>query len=154
KKLAYSSYPNEGRWQVRLMNPDGTQKQDLIDNAGGSRASWAPDGKRLAFLSLRAEDGFRLYTIDADGKNARDLFSHPAPVLTTIPHWSPDGKTLAFTEWNGDEKKVQITTVSADGKGPKVLTKKDAHAHPRWAPDGKSLSYGRFEDEHGYFRDE
>jgi TolB protein len=154
KKLAYSSFPEEGRWRTNLIDPDSKGQQDVTGNEGGTGAAWSPDGTQIAFTSLRGEKGYRLYTVSTDGKDVRDLSSVPAPVLVAVPQWSPDGKTIVFTEWNADEEKMQITTVGADGKMLKVLTTKEPHAHPRWSPDGKSLSYGRFKDKYAHFDDD
>ncbi|MCI0700826.1 MAG: hypothetical protein L0241_07070 [Planctomycetia bacterium] len=151
KKLAYSYWSKEG-WRVYVMNADGTGTQALTDEEGGRLTVWHPDGKQLAFISLRYK-GFRIYTIDADGKKVRDLFTYPAPLVVTIPQWSPDGKTLVFAEWDTTTKMVQVATVRDDGTDYKILTTKTGHAHARWSPDGKSLSYGRFKNDYVYFRE-
>lgn len=153
KKLVYSYYPDKGRCRLCLMNADGTAKQDLAGDEGGVGGTWSPDGKHLAFTSL-GDQGYRVYAIDADGKNVRDLFTYPAPTVGAIPQWSPDGKKIVFAEWEAIGRMIQVAVTGSDGTGYEILTSKASHSHARWSPDGKSLSYGRFEDKHGYFRED
>ena len=62
---------------------------------------WSPDGKQLAFLSDRIEDGqLQLCLIPADGGEARVLTdikgAIPTPRGLNALQWSADGATLAF----------------------------------------------------------
>ncbi len=50
----------------------------------------SPDGAEIAFVS-----GGDIWTVPARGGEARLLVSHPA--TESVPHYSPDGKYLAFT---------------------------------------------------------
>lgn len=70
-----------------------------LTHSGKSERSgrWAPDGKRLAFLSNR-EDGFQLYVLPLEagvpGGEAQPLAKHKGGVNSFV--WSPDGKRIAY----------------------------------------------------------
>jgi dipeptidyl aminopeptidase/acylaminoacyl peptidase len=56
---------------------------------------WSPDGRTLAFLSDRLEDGKpQIYLLDRDGGEARKLTDMPESPSDIA--WSPDGAQLAF----------------------------------------------------------
>jgi tricorn protease len=79
-----------------------------------------------------------IWTVDRSGGMARRLTSFQGQ--TTNPHFSPDGKWIAFSgEYAGN---VDVYVVPADGGEPKRLT-----WHPGgdsvegWTPDGKSIVF-------------
>ncbi|NOY60694.1 MAG: S9 family peptidase [Calditrichaeota bacterium] len=62
------------------------------------------------------------------------------------PHFSPDGKKIAFTVTQYSLKKGKsnsdIYIINADGSGLRQMTQSDAaDSHPRWSPDGKFLLF-------------
>lgn len=72
---------------------DGTPMQ-LTQSGHDSSPEWAPDGKTLAFLSMRAGSS-QVYLLSMEGGEA-----HAVTHLSTgadLVKWSPDGKTIAFT---------------------------------------------------------
>lgn len=63
---------------------------------------WSPDGRTLAFVSLR-NDKPQIFLIGLDGGEARAITSLPNGATT--PAWSPDGKRLAFlSRLNAEER--------------------------------------------------
>jgi dipeptidyl aminopeptidase/acylaminoacyl peptidase len=85
---------NETDSNLWIVDPaKGTPMQ--ITHTGKDRAArWAPDGKRLAFLSRR--DGkSQVYLLSLGAGEARAVTRFPTDVETL--RWAPDGRTLIFT---------------------------------------------------------
>jgi TolB protein len=141
KKLAYTAFG--GRWNGYVTNPDGTGNEKISGELGGVDMAWSPDGKRIAFTDVRQVAGWRLFVMDADGKNARLLNKRGNTYGNIYPQWSPDGKHISYGEMV--DGVAQVGVVGADGTGARVITAKHMHLYTRWSPDGKSLCYCRFE---------
>lgn len=75
---------------------DGSDEPRQWTFGGDDRApAWSPDGRRLAFLSDRAEPGvLGLYVADAAGGEAAPLVVPEASISAF--RWSPGGATIAF----------------------------------------------------------
>lgn len=67
-----------------------------------AKPRWAPDGRRLAFVSHREPPGAELYVLDVGGGGeARRVASSPEEIEDVA--WSPDGSRLAYTARHRDE---------------------------------------------------
>ena len=141
KKISYTTFG--GRWNGYLVGADGTGSEKLSGALGAVDMAWSPDGKRIAFTDVREVAGWRLFVMDADGKNAKLLNKKGNSYGNVYPQWSPDGTRISYGEMVDDV--VQVGVIGADGTGAKVVTAKAMHLYTRWSPDGKSLSYCRLE---------
>src|SRR5438445_13775445 len=61
--------------------------------------SWSPDGTRIAFSAQKDPDLISsetadLYVVTVSDKTVKKIVSTPGPDRN--PHWSPDGKKIAF----------------------------------------------------------
>jgi Tol biopolymer transport system component len=79
----------------------------------------------------------------ADGSQRLQLTS--SPLAASMPHWSPDGKQIAF--YGGTPgKPPRIYVVSSDGGPVRQVTNgeggKYGDGDPSWSPDGESLAFG------------
>lgn len=109
---------------------------------------WSPDGKHIAYMSAKHGEAANLYYVRTDGAGE--------PVRLTesknrqIPYsFSPDGKRLAFFEFN-PQTQTDIWTLPLDDPGsdnpkagrpePFLVTPFDERA-PMISPDGRWLAY-------------
>jgi Tol biopolymer transport system component len=93
----------EHRGRLSLIRPDGTGIRHLTEGSANkdvfSVFRFSPDGREIAYVEVRLVNGVRtsrLFLIDVDGKNRRELPVGFERGLTVSPSWSPDGSWLAL----------------------------------------------------------
>jgi TolB protein len=95
-----------------------------------------PVGNLQGKLVFQDASGGNIYTVNGDGSR-----------LTRVtdgldPNWSPNGKQIAFTRWQGGQSGVYI--VNADGSNETALLGNIRQPlSPRWRPDGKKIAFTR-----------
>ena len=126
---------------IWVMNGDGTKKRKLaraeVELTGygtQSPLAWSPDEKSIVFTS-----GTALWLISSDGRERRSLFGVPNR-QSGYPVWSPVGRSIAFTQGDGD---LEVFVINADGSGLRNLTdnKRIQDVNPVWSPDGRAIAY-------------
>lgn len=112
------------------MNADGSDVRRLTSNeANDSVPTWSPDGKQIAFTSVRNSE--TACVVNADGTQESSLAVRGRPVA-----WSPDGQSLLI------ENDGQLVLTGADGRNPKELTPEGKPAlDGEYSPDGKAVFY-------------
>ncbi|MFZ0864305.1 MAG: prolyl oligopeptidase family serine peptidase [Candidatus Sulfotelmatobacter sp.] len=93
-----------------LASVDGKQQAKELASVHGAavQPKWSPDGKHIAFVSLR--DGHSLIALyDFDGDSIRYLA--PSVDKDSMPRWSPDGKSILFVRTAGEEHKLPLIPV-------------------------------------------
>ncbi len=75
-------------------------------NARDSSPRWSPDGRRLAFLSDRAEQP-QIFVVPLDGGEARQITDLKHGVGELV--WSPDGLRIAFSSKIGPKGPVSLS---------------------------------------------
>jgi Tol biopolymer transport system component len=142
-RLAYTieTAHNVNVWQVPLLVENraaGPPVKLLSSSKTHGRASFSPDGRRLAFESTRSGTT-EVWTSDADGSNATPLTAFGGP-WTGHPAWSPDGRQIAFE--SKAEGRTAIYIVSSEG-GPyrRLATGLNESSEPTWSIDGRWLYF-------------
>ena len=154
-KVIHADYQMVHLWLIAVPLPDAAgripklEEPKLLtkgdDFSVGNGFSFSPDGARIAFSAQRDPDlisGFSsdIYVVTIVDCAVKKIVDTPGPDHN--PHWSPDGKQIAY-ETSGGSKyffytNSHIAVTPSEGGTPEVLNAgfdEDADLL-RWAPEG------------------
>jgi hypothetical protein len=122
-----------------------------LDPSDDMNPVWAPDGKRVAFVTYRKGNA------DIFVKNANGI-GPETPLVETpgdefVEDWSKDGRSLVYRLAQGEFEDLYVLPFEADGKAGKPFPIIQGPYHkdePQFSSDGQWLAYvsdesGRFE---------
>jgi Tol biopolymer transport system component len=94
RKIAFESSRAGGN-NIFVMDADGSNVTQVTFTGDASSPAWHPDGSQLLYQRNFGMLNFDVYKVNVDG-------SSPTPVSPTqfedsLPFWSPDGTTIAFS---------------------------------------------------------
>jgi Tol biopolymer transport system component len=151
KQIAFSSYRNNGNYEIFVMGDDGNDVKQLTftESAEGDPA-WSPDGQFIAyggnyplfggmscgFMHTGREPswgvGSDVYVMKADGTDQVRLTTRGD---SSDPVWSPTGTRIAFIRYQGSF--AQIYCMNADGSNQTRVTDDASNkSYPSWSQWG------------------
>ncbi|MGV3525947.1 MAG: M28 family peptidase [Candidatus Sericytochromatia bacterium] len=142
------SWDYDPQYEIYRAEADGSRPVNLTRTLGyDAEGAYSPDGKQIVFASnrqaysakLSPEDQKRLeidpayfmeiYTMDADGKNVRQLTRVKG--YDGGPFFSADGQKITFRRFNEAGDKAEIWTMNRDGSDQRQITRLGVMS---WAP--------------------
>ena len=145
-----------GNAGIELLDPAGggfTRLSPASANDGDPAIS--PDGMRIAFVTSTAR-GQRLMTMAVDGTDRRPC-GNDSTLGVSGPHWSPDGRHIAFTGIRGFTSGPDVYTVLASGDSLNQVTNDGQSYGLDWSPDGTRILFvyrqSVFDSTRDYLRD-
>ena len=139
---------------IKVVGPGPPLRLTTHPDWDGSPA-WSPDGRHIAFLRGRPEDGEKmgLYLVPALGGTERKLaetrvsFSYQ---VGSCLAWSPDSRWLAVCDWAEDSPgPLSLFLLSVDSGERRRLTRPPEDSlvgdiMPAFSPDGRMLAFSRY----------
>jgi dipeptidyl aminopeptidase/acylaminoacyl peptidase len=147
RQILYSGNAS-GRINLWIMNSDGTGAHQLLHSDDAqSGAIWSKDGQSVVYQQDRGGDEiYDLYTVPAAGGPPQAL-TQTDQISETNPHFSPDGKWLAFQHKEKQGSSVNLAMMDWSTHQVRLLThEKDPKRSwdiVTWSPDGKTLYANR-----------
>jgi Tol biopolymer transport system component/DNA-binding winged helix-turn-helix (wHTH) protein len=149
KFIAFTSDGGENRNEdifVRLIGEGRTIRltNDLVSE---THVVWSPDGLQIAFLRTPKEayGRFHILVMSALGGSEREIGRAWGGL-----DWSPDGRYLAVSDFDQDQRPSRITLISPDGSQRLPLpppTPGNVNTFdnlPRFSPNGKEIAFVRW----------
>jgi Tol biopolymer transport system component/DNA-binding winged helix-turn-helix (wHTH) protein len=137
-RLAYSSrFTNSDIWRRGLLQPESPAVELIPSSRAQWDAQYSPDGKRIAFASVRS--GLQGVWISSDDGTNLVQISNPNYVSGS-PQWSPEGNRIAFDSHPGEHWEIFVADV-AERKPRKLVTNISDVTRPYWSRDGKWIYF-------------
>ena len=106
------------RWQLATMDPDGSNREVLVDRGDNDNSDWSPDGSQIVFTRTLGQNRSDVFVVDSDGSGRTRLTDTPRRWEWT-PVFSPNGTRIAFVKGQGSNflARGDIFTMLTDGSG-------------------------------------
>ena len=103
-----------GSWSLYVANVHNRRLRKVMAVGGNDlEPDWSPDASRLVFTRTFTYPDYRIYTVNVDGTEEREVFGDSG---AEAPKWSPDGERILYSNLSG------LAIVDADGTDPQFVT--------------------------------
>lgn len=132
--------------ELYVMRPDGRGVRQ-VTHVEGEYPAWAPDSRRLVFMSAQPgargnNPNYDIFVVNVDGTGLKQLTDWPGE--DGWPAWSPDGRWIAFSTMHdetGGSSGRSVYLMRPDGSDKHRLAVPLAASFPIWSPDGKTIMF-------------
>jgi Tol biopolymer transport system component len=135
KWVTYVTIPEATLWRCRA---DGTERLQLTSAPERSALPrWSPDGKQIAYVSMRPDEPWKIRLIPAGGGTATEIL--PESRSQVDANWSSDAKRMMFGYLHSAQG-INIRIVELKTRQTVSLSGSDGLFSPRWSPDGRYVA--------------
>lgn len=126
------------RFRLEVADADGYNEQVVLTSGQPLMSpTWAPDGRRLAYVSF--EGGRSMIYVQNIASGQREKVAE-FQGINSAPDFSPDGRRLALTLSRDGNPEVYVLEL-ASGRLTRVTQHFAIDTEPVWAPDGRSIYF-------------
>lgn len=136
--LANDIATSNPRFRLQLADADGARARTLLDSKEPIlSATWAPDGKQVAYVSFERGKP-SIFSHDLASGTRRLITDFPG--LNSAPVYSPDGRQMALVL--SKDGNAEIYTFDLAARQLRRITRHHAiDTEPSWTPDGSGLVF-------------
>ena len=139
KQIIFESN-RDGNWEIYIMDWDGKNQLRLTTSESDDRRpSWHPNGRTIIFESNKTGKN-ELYELTIKNKEIRKINIEGTKGEPTFARYSPNGKKIAFSLKESDQKS-NIITIDKEGAQDFITHYDFRSYYPSWSPDGKVLLF-------------
>ncbi|MET0145838.1 MAG: hypothetical protein ABW328_13790, partial [Ilumatobacteraceae bacterium] len=142
--IAYTT-ARPGTYSLVVAAWDGGFKELMVDGqpltvANDARATWSPDGTRLAYVANRggAED---LFVFDARTGTEAQLTDDD--LSEGDPAWSPTSEQIVYAVTTPDTGRDLVIIEASGGPTVTLTSEPGDDSDPAWSPDGTQIAFAR-----------
>ncbi len=134
---AKSRCPDWG-YRLVLADVDGANAKTVLESTQPIVSpNWAPDGKKVAYVSFERRRP-EIYIQELATGNRHRLPSFAG--LNSAPAWSPEGRRMALVLSKGDNPDIYIMNL-VSGELLRVAPHFSIDTEPAWTPDGENIIF-------------
>jgi len=138
KRIAFSRWGRRHNINVWTIRTDGSNAKALVPGlVSAHTVAWSPDGRLVALgaVTVKGDRRQHIYVVPANGGKLRTVVDGE---IFDGPTWSPDGRWLTYSTYDG-----AIRRVHPDGSGDQQIgeVSNQEVRSLLWSPDGRHLAY-------------
>ncbi len=107
-------------------------------------AQYAPDGRRVAFMSRRS-GADRILVADAEGQDPQPVATPEGAQLGSLS-WAPDGRALVYAATVRGVADLYVSPVGAEGAPRRLTAGPAVDSEPWWSRDGRWIYFSSNRD--------
>jgi Tol biopolymer transport system component len=144
RRLLYESRDRDGRYNLWLIDSDGTDPHQITDHHAAGWATWNPATDHIAYWASDAPASGDIWIHDLTTNTNHQLTHH---ALTAWPQWNPAGDWLAYqAKDRGRGWRLHLHN-PVTGQHHALPDSNDTlPSRPLWNPDGTQILYQSFTD--------
>lgn len=146
----HENFSQTSLWVYEFSSDTIRMLRDVGDDGWSMQGhgEWSPDGTKIAMFGSSGSS-LEIFVTDSEGRNAVQYTDRGG--INTDVSWSPDGATLIFNGFPGDDhatENYELYVMAAEPLATPVRLTNDTYADydPYFSPDGEKIAWLRLYD--------
>jgi Tol biopolymer transport system component len=135
KHIAFSGLTSSKIWNIFVISANGGSPEQLLPSENSQLdPNWSADGQSLLFGEFVGSPTSSIYILNLQTRQVSTL---PGPKGLFSPRWSPDGRFISATSYNG----LKILLFDLKTQTWKELDSGHSYNYPMWSRDSNYIYF-------------